>query len=194
MGRHAASQLSTEAGAAPRATARRRRRAWEVRTAQARAERPVSEGGKTCEPVREVIERTETVVRTVVRPTAAPSSTALRPARRLSGQPYTLPEDAGEWIEALAVLRREVANPKIHPFREYIARACEKTGQQPVLPHRRPDLRHRLGRHHGQAHRDLHLRPLRGTAHHQRRPAALRRCSSSAAGRPASQRWRRPRS
>lgn len=106
-----------------------RRRAWEVRTAQARAERPVSEGGKTCEPVREVIERTETVVRTVIRPAAAPSPTALRPARRLSGQPYTLPEDAVEWIEALAVLRREVTNPKVHPFREYIARACEKTLQ-----------------------------------------------------------------
>ncbi|WP_143639933.1 hypothetical protein [Streptomyces sp. 1-11] len=106
-----------------------RRRAWEVRTAPARAERPVSEGGKTREPIREVIERTETVVRTVVRPATAPSLTQLRPARRLSGQPYTLPEDAVEWIEALAALRREVTNPKVHPFREHIARACEKTLQ-----------------------------------------------------------------
>ncbi|MFF3166791.1 hypothetical protein [Streptomyces sp. NPDC003273] len=106
-----------------------RRRAWEVRTAQARAERPASEGGKSREPVREVIERTETVVRTVVRPATAPSPAQLRPARRLSGQPYTLPEDAVEWIEALAALRREVTNPKVHPFREHIARACEKTLQ-----------------------------------------------------------------
>ncbi|MER6039008.1 hypothetical protein ABT133_34755 [Streptomyces sp. NPDC001835] len=69
------------------------------------------------------------VVRTVVRPATAHSSTLLRPARRLSGQPYTLPEDAVEWIEALAVLRRKATNPEVHPFREYIARACEKTLQ-----------------------------------------------------------------
>ncbi|MFF5303500.1 hypothetical protein ACFY5F_29505 [Streptomyces sp. NPDC013161] len=53
-----------------------------------------------------------------------------RPAERLSGQPYTLPEDAVEWIEALIALRREaVTNPKIAPFREHIARACDKTAQ-----------------------------------------------------------------
>ncbi|MFF8867864.1 hypothetical protein ACF08B_38135 [Streptomyces sp. NPDC015139] len=38
-----------------------------------------------------------------------------------------MPEDAVEWIEALAALRREVTNPRIAPFREHIARACEKT-------------------------------------------------------------------
>ncbi|MGW6263332.1 hypothetical protein, partial [Streptomyces sp. NPDC055085] len=49
---------------------------------------------------------------------AGRGSAAPRPAKRLSGQPYTLPEDAVEWIEALAVLRREaVTNPKVVPFR-----------------------------------------------------------------------------
>ncbi|WP_432029890.1 hypothetical protein [Streptomyces sp. 1222.5] len=102
-----------------------RRRAWELRTAEARADRPVSEGGRTREPVREVVQRTETVVRTVPHP----APVGVQPARRLSGEPYTLPSDALEWIEALAVLRREVANPKVFPFREHIARACEKTLQ-----------------------------------------------------------------
>ncbi|MER6433214.1 hypothetical protein ABT272_36650 [Streptomyces sp900105245] len=104
-----------------------RRRAWELRTAEARADRPVSEGGRSREPVREVVERTETVVRTVTRPDPGSASPGARPALRLSGEPYTLPSDAIEWIEALAALRREVANPRIFPFREHIARACEKT-------------------------------------------------------------------
>ncbi|MFF2102282.1 hypothetical protein [Streptomyces sp. NPDC058202] len=52
----------------------------------------------------------------------------MRAAQRLSGQPYTLPEDAIEWIEALAALRREaVTNPRVAPFREHIANACERT-------------------------------------------------------------------
>lgn len=102
-----------------------RRRAWELRTAQDRAQRPVSDGGKSRAPVREVVQRTETVVRTVLRQEPAPSLP--RPAQRLSGEPYTLPEDAVEWIEALAALRRDIANPKIYPFREYVARACERT-------------------------------------------------------------------
>ncbi|WP_432171980.1 hypothetical protein [Streptomyces sp. 1222.5] len=88
-----------------------RRRAWELRTAQERAKRPVSEGGRYLEPAA-----SENVQRT-----------ASAPAKRLSGEPYTLPSDALEWIEALAVLRREVNNPKVFPFREHIARACEKT-------------------------------------------------------------------
>ncbi|MGY4967392.1 hypothetical protein [Streptomyces sp. 900105245] len=104
-----------------------RRRAWELRTAEARADRPVSEGGRSREPVREVVERTETVVRTVSQPVSG--AAGAQPALRLSGEPYTLPSDALEWIEALAVLRREVANPKVFPFREHIARACEKTLQ-----------------------------------------------------------------
>ncbi|WP_432021389.1 hypothetical protein [Streptomyces sp. 1222.5] len=61
------------------------------------------------------------------------------PTRRLSGEPYTLPSDALEWIEALAVLRPEVNNPKVFPFREHIARACQKTldalrADPPALP------------------------------------------------------------
>lgn len=83
----------------------------------------MSDGGKSQEPVREVVQRT--VVHTVVRQEPAPS--VIRPAQRLSGEPYTLPEDAVEWIEALAALRRDIANPKIYPFREYVARACERT-------------------------------------------------------------------
>ncbi|MEU8473201.1 hypothetical protein AB0F30_35945 [Streptomyces sp. NPDC029006] len=90
-----------------------RRRAWELRTARDRAERPVSEGGRNREPVREVIQRTVTL-----------------PARRLSGQPYTLPEDAVEWVQALAALRREaVTNPRVAPFREQLASACERTAR-----------------------------------------------------------------
>ncbi|MGW1534436.1 hypothetical protein [Streptomyces aureus] len=105
-----------------------RRRAWEVRTAEARAGRPVSEGGRTSDPVREIVQRTEPVVRARVLEDADRTSLAPRPALRLSGEPYTLPEDAVEWIEALAALRHEVlANPRVAPFREHIARACEKT-------------------------------------------------------------------
>lgn len=99
-----------------------RRRASELRTAQARAERPVAEDGRSTEPVREVVKRT------VIRHAPAASPAAPCPAQRLSGQPYTLPEDAVEWIEALAALRREaLTNPRVAPFREHIARACERT-------------------------------------------------------------------
>ncbi|MGY4965117.1 hypothetical protein [Streptomyces sp. 900105245] len=84
-----------------------RHRAWEVRSAEARADRPVSESGRSREPVREVVERTETVVRTVTRPAPGAAPAGARPALRLSGEPYTLPEDAIEWSEALAALRRE---------------------------------------------------------------------------------------
>ncbi|QQM38210.1 hypothetical protein [Streptomyces liliifuscus] len=47
-----------------------------------------------------------------------------RQSQALSGQPYTLPEDAVEWVEALAALRREVTHPWIYPFREQVTRAC----------------------------------------------------------------------
>lgn len=68
-------------------------------------DRPVSEGGRSRKAVREVVERTETVVRTVRRPDPGSAPSGAQPARRLSGEPYTLPEDAIEWSEALAVLR-----------------------------------------------------------------------------------------
>jgi hypothetical protein len=76
--------------------------------------------------VREVVQRT--VVRTV-RQEPSPVRSAPRPAQRLSGEPYTLPEDAVEWVEALAALRGDVTNPRIYPFREHVARACERTAQ-----------------------------------------------------------------
>ena len=118
-----------------------RRRAWELRSAQARAERPVSDGGLSREPVREIVERTETVVRTVVLKTLDKVSPAPRVAQRLNGQPYTLPEDAVEWIEALAALRRAATDPKFYPFREHVALAWERAAQtlrgrvtEPVMP------------------------------------------------------------
>ena len=97
-----------------------RRRGWELRTAQDRAERPVDDGGRNQALVREVVQRT------TVLQEAAQAPPAPRPAQRLSGQPYTLPEDAVEWVEALAALRREVTHPQIYPFREQVARACER--------------------------------------------------------------------
>ncbi|MFI6434946.1 hypothetical protein [Streptomyces sp. NPDC050759] len=118
-----------------------RRRAWELRTAQDRAERPVSDGGQCREPVREVVQRTETVVRTVVLQDPDRIPLAPRAAQGLNGQPYTLPEDAVEWIEALAALRRAAVDPRIYTFREHVALACEKAAQalrggvpEPVMP------------------------------------------------------------
>ena len=106
-----------------------RRRAWELRSAQDRAERPVGDGGLSREPVREVVQRTETVVRTVVLRDPDHIPRAPRAAQRLNGQPYTLPEDAVEWIEALAALRKAATSPKIYPFRHHIALACERAAQ-----------------------------------------------------------------
>jgi hypothetical protein len=34
-----------------------------------------------------------------------------------------------EWVEALAALRRSAGDPKIYPFREHLARACEKAAR-----------------------------------------------------------------
>ncbi|MEV2236339.1 hypothetical protein AB0H69_48485 [Streptomyces phaeochromogenes] len=101
-------------------SAAHRRRGWELRTAQERAERPVDDGGRDRAPVREVVQRT------VVLQEAAQAPPAPRPALRLSGQPYTLPEDAVEWAEAHAALRRNVTHPQIYPFREQVAQACER--------------------------------------------------------------------
>ena len=55
-----------------------RHRAWELRTAQDRAERPVDDGGQSREPVREVVQRT------VVLRDATLIPPAPRPAERLS--------------------------------------------------------------------------------------------------------------
>ncbi|MER6443336.1 hypothetical protein ABT275_44765 [Streptomyces sp. NPDC001185] len=76
----------------------------------------------------EGLRRTETMVCTRVVPDSGRMPQAPRPAKHLSGQPYTLPEDAIEWIEVLAALRRDaVTNPRVAPFREHIANACERT-------------------------------------------------------------------
>ncbi|MFC9431658.1 hypothetical protein [Streptomyces sp. NPDC056987] len=105
-----------------------RNRAYELRRAQERADRPVSEGGRSPEPVREVVERTETVVRTVVR--EGPLEIRRVPARRLSGQPYTLPEDVLEWAQMLKHFRGAVAEGRIPAvFREQLAQACEATAK-----------------------------------------------------------------
>lgn len=39
-----------------------------------------------------------------------------------------------EWVEALIALRRDVANPRIYPFREHVARACERAAPGSVSP------------------------------------------------------------
>ncbi|MCF3960459.1 hypothetical protein [Streptomyces fuscigenes] len=105
-------------------TAAHRTRAYELRTAQARAGRPPGEGGQVQEPVVRVVERTETIVRTVVR--REPGEVREVPAARLSGEPYTLPEDAVEWAQALAHLRRTAeAGGLPDVAREPLARACE---------------------------------------------------------------------
>ncbi|MFF4402649.1 hypothetical protein [Streptomyces sp. NPDC001480] len=100
-----------------------RTRAWELRTAQARADRPVKAGGRTAAPVCEVVERTAIRSQTVTVP-AQP-----RPAVRMSGQPYTLPEDAVEWVEALKALRSVAGTGRIYPFREQVAKICDRTAQ-----------------------------------------------------------------
>ncbi|MFI1735266.1 hypothetical protein ACH40E_39815 [Streptomyces acidicola] len=51
----------------------------------------------------------------------------LGPTKRLTGQPYTLPEGALEWVQALAHLRQAMHDAKIIAFQEQIARACERT-------------------------------------------------------------------
>ncbi|GGQ32971.1 hypothetical protein GCM10010249_59410 [Streptomyces roseolilacinus] len=79
-----------------------RKRASEVRTAQRRAARPVDQGGQTAEPVRAVVERTETVTRTTV--------------RRGPAKPR-LPEDIYEWQHALVQLQNAVRDPATSPPR-----------------------------------------------------------------------------
>ncbi|GGP93561.1 hypothetical protein [Streptomyces melanogenes] len=101
-----------------------RKRASELRTAQARADRPVDAGGRTTEPVREVIERTETVTRTVVR--RGPGEVRRIPAARASGAPYTLPEGAQEWFQALQYLAGDAQSGRFTADqRAMLAGACE---------------------------------------------------------------------
>jgi hypothetical protein len=90
----------------------RRRRASEVRTAARRAARPVSEGGWTTEPVREVVERTATVTRMTVR---------RGPAK------LRLPEDIYEWQNALAQLQSQVRGQDFVRFYVVLLRDLEAT-------------------------------------------------------------------
>lgn len=89
-----------------------RKRASEVRTAQRRAARPVDQGGQTTDPVREVVERTETVTRTTVRR----GPTKLR-----------LPEDIYEWQHALVQLQNAVRAGRLAGFHEVLVRDLEAT-------------------------------------------------------------------
>lgn len=117
----------TGVGRPPRyCSAAHKRRASELRRALERAELPVDEGGQTAEPVREVVERT-TVITRVVRER---SPNGVVPAARLNGEPYTLPADAIEWLEALGYLRSQVAAGRLPAFtREGLARACDLTAR-----------------------------------------------------------------
>jgi hypothetical protein len=47
----------------------------------------------------------------------------------VSGQPYTLPEGAVEWVEALRALRSVAGAGQIYPFREQLAKVCDRTAQ-----------------------------------------------------------------
>ncbi|MEU4507579.1 hypothetical protein [Streptomyces sp. NPDC024089] len=89
-----------------------RKRASEVRTAQRRAARPVDEGGQTADPVREVVERTETVTRTTVR---------RGPAK------VRLPEDIWEWQAALVQLQNAVREGRFTSFLDLLVRDLEAT-------------------------------------------------------------------
>lgn len=90
-----------------------RKRASELRTAQRRAARPVGEGGQTTEPVREVIERTETRTHTTVR---------RGPAK------VRLPEDIYEWQHALAQMQEQVRDGHgLAGFYEVLVRDLEET-------------------------------------------------------------------
>ncbi|WP_331764890.1 hypothetical protein [Streptomyces sp. NBC_01238] len=106
-----------------------RKRASELRTAQARADRPVDAGGRTTEPVREVVERTETVTRTVVR--RGPGEVRRIPAVRTSGAPYALPENAREWFEALQYLAGDAQSGRFTADqRAMLVGACEAVADE----------------------------------------------------------------
>jgi hypothetical protein len=89
-----------------------RKRASELRTAERRAARAVEEGGRTTEPVREVVERTETVLRTTVR--RGPSK-------------VRLPDDIYEWQHALGQLRADVERGRHVGFYDLLLRDLEAT-------------------------------------------------------------------
>ncbi|MFG2884050.1 hypothetical protein ACGFYV_17430 [Streptomyces sp. NPDC048297] len=89
-----------------------RSRASELRTVQRLAGLPVEKGGRTTEPVREVIERTETQTRTTVR---------TGPAR------LRMPQSPPEWAVALHQLRRAVRGGRFPGFDDLLLRDLEET-------------------------------------------------------------------
>jgi hypothetical protein len=78
-----------------------RQRDYEVRTAEARRDVDAAAGRLREGPVRELVERTETVTRTVVRH-ALPWA---------SGSPLRSPQNAGEWSRMLAHLTKLLPVP-----------------------------------------------------------------------------------
>lgn len=86
-----------------------------MRTAQ------VERSGRSTAPVRDVVERTTTRTETVT--VTAPRC----PAVRMSGQPYTLPEDVAEWAEALKALRTVAGAGHDYHCREQLAKLSDRT-------------------------------------------------------------------
>ena len=89
-----------------------RTRWWEVDSAEKRKKKDAAEGKLRTEPVREVVERTETVVRNVrIRPRTeyvSLPSTAPAPAPA----PMQVPQNVAGWVKMLAALEQQIAtNP-----------------------------------------------------------------------------------
>jgi hypothetical protein len=101
-----------------------RQRAYELRTAEARHARDVEAGRATDGPVREVVERTETITRTVVR--QAPPEVVYRDAPRPAAPESSVPRTAEQWLAALRdlQLRVEDDDPELldHPLWPDLAR------------------------------------------------------------------------
>ncbi|MGW0999656.1 hypothetical protein [Streptomyces sp. NPDC002520] len=89
-----------------------RSRASELRTVQRLAGLPVDKGGQTTDPVREVIERTETQTRTTVR---------TGPAK------VRMPQSLQEWTVALHHLRKAVRGGRFPGFDYLLLRDLEET-------------------------------------------------------------------
>jgi hypothetical protein len=104
-----------------------RQRAYELRTAQARTDRDAAAGKLRTEPVREVVERTETVTKTVVR----------------QGQPYVVeverrppdivfPTSSIGWLRMLSVLTVDVRDRRLmldDTVRAQLAAACDRAAE-----------------------------------------------------------------
>jgi hypothetical protein len=90
-----------------------RNRAWEVRTAEARLGRDISAGRASTEPVREVIREVVTVTKTATGPAAVPSG-------------------AGQWLQYLDELARQVRDGNLgrqHWYHERIMHALDQVAR-----------------------------------------------------------------